>query len=77
MSDGKTYYNTIPPHDILTEAIFELMREIGVKFENHPKAFDLFADVGCDVSRRRGFHGSRFGHILVHTCRFVANDIKK
>ena len=58
MSDWKTYESTIPPYDVLTdadvqkmtEAIFELMREVGVKFEPHQKAFDLFSGAGCDIS---------------------------
>ncbi len=58
MTDWTTYAGTIPPYDVLTdadvqkmtEAIFELMREIGVKFEPHLKAFDLFSGAGCDIS---------------------------
>jgi trimethylamine:corrinoid methyltransferase-like protein len=58
MSDWTTYAGAIPPYDILsdadvqkmTEAIFELMREVGVKFEPHQKAFDLFSSAGCDIS---------------------------
>jgi trimethylamine:corrinoid methyltransferase-like protein len=58
MTDWTTYESNIPPYDVLTdadvrkmtEAIFELMREIGVKFEPHQKAFDLFSAAGCDIS---------------------------
>jgi trimethylamine:corrinoid methyltransferase-like protein len=61
MTDWTTYAGVIPPYDILTDAdvqkmtdaIFELMREIGVKFEPHQKAFDLFAGAGCDISDER------------------------
>ena len=64
MTDRTTYGGTIPPYDVLADtdaqkmiqAIFQLMRAIGVQFERHPKAFDFFSDAGCGIfaDRMRG-----------------------
>ncbi len=58
MTRSRTYHGDALPYNILpdpeiekiTETIFQVMGEIGIKFDPDPRAMDLFTDTGCDVS---------------------------
>ena len=58
MAELRTYHGNTPPHDPLSkadvekiiDATFQLMREIGVKFDPELRAMELLAGAGCDVS---------------------------
>jgi trimethylamine--corrinoid protein Co-methyltransferase len=58
VTGSETYHGNALPYSILpdseirkiSEAIFQVMREIGIKFDLDPRAMDLFSDAGCDVS---------------------------
>jgi trimethylamine---corrinoid protein Co-methyltransferase len=58
MSYEKTYRNNTTPHAPLSDAdlqkvvnaIFQVMRETGVKFDLVPKVMDILSDAECDVS---------------------------
>ena len=59
MLHEKAYRNNTNPHAPLTDAdlekvinaIFQLMRETGVKFDRVPKVMDTLSDAKCDVSK--------------------------
>jgi trimethylamine--corrinoid protein Co-methyltransferase len=58
MSNSRSHHGSSLPYDPLStadvqgilDAVFQLMREIGVKFGPHPRVLDLFSDAGCDIS---------------------------
>jgi len=58
MTDPGTYHGGVDPHKILSDAdvekiidaVFQLMEEIGIKFDPEPRAMELFSNAGCDVS---------------------------
>jgi trimethylamine--corrinoid protein Co-methyltransferase len=45
-------YSILPDSEMqkIRTAIFQVMREVGIKFDPDPRAMDLFSDAGCDVS---------------------------
>ena len=59
MENVKEHNTGVQPQNPLTEAqlkriidaIFQLLREIGVKFEGNPKVMDIFSDAGCEITR--------------------------
>jgi len=59
MTDATTQHAGTPPYDPLSQAdarrildaSFQLMREIGVRFDADPRIMDLFNDAGCEVSQ--------------------------
>lgn len=58
MTEAGTSHGNAPPYEPLSDAdvekiiqaVFQLLRETGVKFDPDPRAMGLFADAGCDVS---------------------------
>ncbi len=58
MTDARTYHGSATPDnplsdadvDAIINATFQLMREIGVKFDPQARAMGLFSDAGCDIS---------------------------
>lgn len=59
MSELRTYHGNTPPYNILSDAsmqkiletIYQLMREVGIKFDSDPRVLDLLSSEGCDISR--------------------------
>ena len=45
-------YSVMPDADARTimEAVFRLMREVGIQFDPEPEIMRMFSDAGCDVS---------------------------
>jgi trimethylamine--corrinoid protein Co-methyltransferase len=60
-------YEILPDADIqkIIDATFQLMREVGVGFDPNPKALDLFADAGCDITSDNAV---KFDRGLVEEC---------
>lgn len=58
MTNERTYHGYSRPFDVLSdsdvqkviEAVFQLMQDVGVKFDPDPRAMELFGDAGCDIS---------------------------
>jgi trimethylamine:corrinoid methyltransferase-like protein len=58
MTESRTYCGNVPPYEPLSDAdvekiisaTFQLMREVGVKFDPEPRAMELFSKAGCDIS---------------------------
>jgi trimethylamine:corrinoid methyltransferase-like protein len=58
MTEPRTYHGRAAPHGVLSDAevqrilnaTFQLLREIGVKFDSGSRAMDLFSDAGCLIS---------------------------
>ena len=58
MANTKTYHGNTNPYTILSDedvkkikaAVFELMLEIGIKFDSDKKAMQLFSEAGCSIS---------------------------
>ena len=72
-SDESASYTGVPVYEILTEsdvqmildATFALMREIGVAFDPDPQVLDLFSDAGCEITSDNVV---RFDRELVEQC---------
>ncbi len=49
---GVPVYEILPEADVqkIIDATFSLMREIGVAFDPDPRALDLFAGAGCEIT---------------------------
>jgi trimethylamine:corrinoid methyltransferase-like protein len=64
-------YEILPEADIqkIIDATFQLMREMGVGFDPNPKALDLFADAGCDITSDNAV---KFDRGLVEECLVVS-----
>jgi trimethylamine:corrinoid methyltransferase-like protein len=60
-------YEILPEADIqkIIDATFQLMREMGVGFDPDPKALDLFADAGCEITSDGAV---KFDRSLVEEC---------
>ncbi len=73
MTEEKTCDSSVKPQNPLTEAqlkkiidsIFELMREVGVKFDPNPHVMDLFSDAGCQITKEGSV---KFPTDLVQNC---------
>jgi trimethylamine:corrinoid methyltransferase-like protein len=58
MAEPRTYHGGAAPHDVLgqsdveavMDATFQLMGEVGVKFDPKSRAMDPFSDAGCTIS---------------------------
>ena len=58
MAEPRTYHGGATPHDVLREsdvekvidATFQLLGEVGVKFDPKSRAMDPFSDAGCTIS---------------------------
>jgi trimethylamine--corrinoid protein Co-methyltransferase len=58
MAEPRTYHGNVAPHDVLGEAdiekvidaTFQLLGEVGVKFDPESRAMDLFSGAGCTIS---------------------------
>jgi trimethylamine--corrinoid protein Co-methyltransferase len=58
MAEPRTYHGGAAPHDVLGKvdvekvinAAFQLLGEVGVKFDPESRAMDLFSDAGCTIS---------------------------
>jgi len=58
MTESRTYHGSMPPYDPLSkadiekivDATFQLLREIGVKFDPEPRAMELLSKAGCAIS---------------------------
>ena len=57
MSEQRAYHGNTRPFDLLPEAdvekivgaAFELMRDIGLKFDPEPRAMELLSGAGCEI----------------------------
>lgn len=58
MKNERTFHGDSNPYNILTDpevrkiqaAVFQLMEEIGIKFDADPRAMKLFSQAGCSIS---------------------------
>ena len=82
MSHERTYRSNANPHAPLSDAelqkvvkaIFQLMRETGVKFDPEPKVMDILSDAGCELSTKGIV---KFPTELVRSCiDSVAKSVK-
>jgi trimethylamine--corrinoid protein Co-methyltransferase len=58
MTHKRTYHGKTPSYNVLSEngvkkimeAVFQLMLDIGIRFDHHEKAMDVLSRSGCDIS---------------------------